>query len=197
LLSNLRQQQSLKHDQYPKSIADVSNVLNNHKFDNLGRRGQEKSKENENKPKKDNNMDLPELSFAQLEGNCYCCGKPGHKSPKCNEKSKPKEEWYVNKVKKNNMQRQQTNINAEQRGEIDTSQSPVNHPTIPIETVNTINWAGTHVQFYQAQEMRGCILLDNESTASVFCNGKYLQDIKESDEELILSTNGGDLKTQN
>jgi hypothetical protein len=95
------------------------------------------------------------------------------------------------------MQRQQTHINAEQRGEINTSQSPVNHSTIPIKTVNTINWAGTHVQFYQAQEMRGCILLDNESTASVFCNGKYLQDIKESDEELILSTNGGDLKTQN
>jgi hypothetical protein len=89
LLNNLRQQQSLKHDQYPKSIADASNVLNNHKVDNLGRRGQDKSKENDNKPKKDENI---ELSFAQPEGKCYCCGKTGHKSPKCNEKSKPREE---------------------------------------------------------------------------------------------------------
>jgi hypothetical protein len=67
-------------------------VLNNHKFDNLGRRGQDKSKENDNKPKKHENIDLPELSFTKLEGKCYCCGKTGHKSPKCNEKSKPREE---------------------------------------------------------------------------------------------------------
>jgi hypothetical protein len=74
LLNNLRQQRSLKHNQYPKFIADASNVLNSHKFDNLGRRGQDKSKENYNKPKKDENMDLPELSFAQPEGKCYSCG---------------------------------------------------------------------------------------------------------------------------
>jgi hypothetical protein len=38
LMNNLKQQQSLKHDQYPKTISDASNVLNSHKFDNLGRK---------------------------------------------------------------------------------------------------------------------------------------------------------------
>jgi hypothetical protein len=39
-------------------------------------------------------------------------------------------------------------------------------------------------------------LLDNESTASIFCNRNYVQDIKESQEELILATNGGKLTTK-
>jgi hypothetical protein len=38
LMNNLKQQQSLKHDQYPKTIADALNILNSHKFDNLGRK---------------------------------------------------------------------------------------------------------------------------------------------------------------
>jgi hypothetical protein len=61
---------------------------------------------------------------------------------------------------------------------------------------NNTNWTNTHVQFYQAEEMRDCILLDNESTASIFCNRNYVQDITESQEELILATNGGKLTTK-
>jgi hypothetical protein len=33
LMNTFKQQQSIKHDQYPKTIADVSNELNSHKFD--------------------------------------------------------------------------------------------------------------------------------------------------------------------
>jgi len=33
---------------------------------------------------------------------------------------------------------------------------------------------GTHVAFYQATEMRDWILLDNESTTSVFCNREFV-----------------------
>ena len=39
-----------------------------------------------------------ELSFAQLEGRCYCCGKPGHKSPVYWLTVKPKSE-HITKVK--------------------------------------------------------------------------------------------------
>jgi hypothetical protein len=41
--------------------------------------------------------------------------------------------------------------------------------------------------------MRECILLDNKSTAIAFCNKKNLQDIKESNEEIVLSTIGRDV----
>jgi hypothetical protein len=68
----------------------------------------------------------------------------GHTPSKRNEKSKPRKERYVNKIKKNGMQKQQNHINAEQRGN-STSQSIVNHAIISSDTMNTKNWAGIHV----------------------------------------------------
>ena len=91
LLNNLKQQQSLKHDQYPKTVSDALNLLNNHKLDNIGKKYNEKTKENEEKIKIEEENNIPELSFAQLEGRCYCCGKVGHKSPKCWDKNKSRE----------------------------------------------------------------------------------------------------------
>jgi hypothetical protein len=44
--------------------------------------------------------------------------------------------------------------------------------------------------------MRDWILLKNESTASIFYNRNYVQDIKESHEELVLATNGDKLTTK-
>jgi hypothetical protein len=50
------------------------------------------------KKTKMNKKQVP-TSFTQHEGRCYCCGKPGHRSPDCWEKDKiPQEEWAINKV---------------------------------------------------------------------------------------------------
>ena len=39
-------------------------------------------------------------TFSTIEGRCYICGKPGHKSPQCKLKTKiPKEEWAITKAK--------------------------------------------------------------------------------------------------
>lgn len=42
---------------------------------------------------------IPSTSFGQLEEVvCHCCGKKGHTSKKCWKRSKPKDEWFVNKA---------------------------------------------------------------------------------------------------
>ena len=101
ILQGLNTQQSLGNDQYPKTITESNNVLSNHKFDNTksdshGRSNQGRDKDKDKDKDKSTNEEKDEkditLSFAQMEGKCYCCGKPGHKSPTCRDKNKPKEE---------------------------------------------------------------------------------------------------------
>jgi hypothetical protein len=50
--------------------------------------------------KKDDDLNL---SFAQLKGKCYCCGRAGPKAPSCQDRNKPKEEWAINKALKKKM----------------------------------------------------------------------------------------------
>jgi hypothetical protein len=62
-----------------------------------------KGNKDNNKKSKDDKEDKDEqevpMSFVQLEGRCYCCGKPGHRSPDCQKKDKiSQEEWAINKV---------------------------------------------------------------------------------------------------
>ncbi len=96
----LSTQQSLHNDQYLKTVIDANNVLSNHKFDNYksqahwSGKDREKSDKNSNDDKEDKDEQEVPMSFAQLKGRCYCCGKPGHRSPDCQEKDKiPWEEW--------------------------------------------------------------------------------------------------------
>ena len=38
------------------------------------------------------------MLLMQMEGRCYCCRKPNHKSPNCCHKNKPKSKWAINKA---------------------------------------------------------------------------------------------------
>ena len=85
-MTGLNTQQSLGNDQYPKSITESNNVLSNHRFDVTNKANYKKpgdnNKEREHKDAGKEDEDV-NLSFAQLEGKCYCCGRAGHKSPLC------------------------------------------------------------------------------------------------------------------
>jgi len=104
LLSALKQQHSFKQDQYPTTLEEDVQMLNtndwvNHKIN------PNKSKQNNNDKKKSNTETsnkteamtdestiMSGLTFAQMEGSCYCCSKRGHHYSRCPGKSKPKSE---------------------------------------------------------------------------------------------------------
>lgn len=97
LVNSLVSQYSLGNDQY----------LSNHRFDSgYGEKKRSSNGSNTSKNvstvKRDGvkqESQNPNLSFAQMEGKCYCCGKSGHKSPECRYNNKPKKEWTINRMK--------------------------------------------------------------------------------------------------
>jgi hypothetical protein len=114
---------------------------------------------------------------------CYCCGKLGHKSPNCRSKDKtPKDEWAINKA--------QQHIQSSNDDARSTSGSTISSQ----KEEPVVGWAGLHCLFAQAVDMKELILLDSESTDTVFCNPKCVTNIRDSDDPLSISTNGGVMK---
>jgi hypothetical protein len=113
-------------------------------------------------------------------------------SNNCRFKSKPKAEWVINKMKQEESHMQKQSSDAP----TDTNLKSTNTGKSTTSTL-TDGWAGVHIhsQFYQSGEMRDAILLDNQSTASIFCNKELVYDIHTVAEPMILKTNGGDLIT--
>ena len=81
-IEGLHTQKNLKNNQYPKILDNAIFELGGMKFDkeyyNLQKKCCEKEKKNKKSNGDDNDVDLVNMTFAQLEGKCYCCGKGGH-----------------------------------------------------------------------------------------------------------------------
>ena len=60
---------------------------------------------------------------------------------------------------------------------------------------NASQWAGVNLGFYQTSTMQTCILLDNESSTTIFCNPEMVTNIHQTNEELTLTTNTRVLQT--
>ncbi len=194
LLRGLKSQKSLGHDQYPKSISEANNVLSNHNFDenrtnktNHNKNGRNKNNnKNNNQDKEDESPDdAPVLSFAQMEGKCYCCGKVGHKSPECRHaKDTKREDWAINKSQSH------AQPQVEPPSVIGQLLTP---SSVASETKSEpkVGWAGVHCSFAHAANLSEMILLDSDSTDSVFCNPSYVTNIRNTKETLKVLTNGG------
>jgi hypothetical protein len=193
ILSGLNTQQLFGNNQYPKSIAEANNVLSNHCFDGIKQGSKFFNKTSNKNSKKEPEQEKINLSFAQLEGKCYCCGKPGHKSPQCQFKDKPKSDWSINKMQQSHAQASKSSNKSSQESD---NQSSGNIESASIQTKKE-GWAGVYYLFYQGQDMKDWILLDNESTTTIiFCNLDMVRDIRDiKNESLDLVTNAGILRT--
>jgi hypothetical protein len=59
-----------------------------------------------------------------------------------------------------------------------------------------VGWAGVHCSFAQYTNLQDLILLDSDSTDTIFCNPKYVTNIKDTEEQLEVMTNGGPLMSK-
>ena len=204
LISGLSSQYSLGQDQYPKTITDASNVLSNHRFDPAyTERKKRRNLTQQQQQQRDEQEEAPELSFAQMEGKCYCCGKKGHKSPKCRHKDKPKSEWAINKTPEI-VQAQNVMSEASTRDETSAAASSqaANNSVASANADSSLpyTWMGAQITgvsaAQQRNQMRDWILLDNQSSVDLFCNPSLVDNITSGDDTLILATNAGDLETR-
>jgi hypothetical protein len=188
ILNNLNSQKSLGNDQFPRTIVETNNVFSNHKFDVVKKKQENQNthhpRANPHKNKEKDKESTP-LPFAQMEGRCYCCGRPEHKSPDCRNTDKtPRDEWAIHKAQQH---AQSSSDAASSSGSTVSSKSKIGEPAI--------GWAGLHWSFAQTVDMKELILLDGDSTDTVFCNPKYVSNIRDSEEPLSISTNEGVMKS--
>ena len=94
VLKSLNSQQSLKNNQFPKTIADRNNVLSNYCFNNAKKISKEFKKNSGNsrnsckKGNKKKEEDTTLLTFTQLKKVCYICGDSRYLVNKYSKRSK-------------------------------------------------------------------------------------------------------------
>ena len=226
LINGLDSQQALGTNQYPTTLAKATEVLSNHRFDSAYMEQKKRKTRNNNNSESTNqtksnegqeSAPTPQLSFANIEGKCYCCGKPGHKSPVCRMRDKTeRKDWAINKVAKNE------NIHVQAKGQDEESTvsttSQINHNSNVQEatsistSANTQDsnnlWSSAQVGYQlsslasskttmsshgstKIKNLKDIILLDNQSSEDLFGNKELLTNIHKSNTTLKMNTNGG------
>ena len=103
-------------------------------------------------------------------------------------KKKPKDEWAINKVQMAQVQDDKSNTSS-------TDQSAISSQSGNLSTQNDnhVGWACVHCSFLQEASLHDLILLDSNSTKTIFCNPKNVKNIQNTHETLELGTNGDPL----
>eukprot|EP00957_Ditylum_brightwellii_P000739 57893-Ditylum_brightwellii.AAC.1 len=185
-------------------MTESNNVLSKHCFDE-GHNNSHKTKKTKDKGNEHNNEEndtqnkdvVPTLSFAQMEGCCYCCGKHGQKLLDCTKKSSiPSEEWAINQAQ-HVQQSEGAGSKISSLAEISSSRDQQSSNQTQLNNQNQtcneqhVSWSSLHHVILQTMDMKNLVLLDSDYTETIFCNRKYATNIRPSERSLVLNTNGG------
>lgn len=192
-------------------------ILIKFKFDNAGKSEENNSEKNKtgNKSQSKNESkeedEVVELSFAQFpENTCFCCGKKNHTSKVCRQKDMIlRDDWYINKLKWEDARQVQ---NAHSAPAPVPSQVTTTTASGSFTTSTTNNTTGSRtgvlngfhvdrrpadsqfpqdVSFLSTEDLRNVIILDNESSTSIFCNPEFVSNVRQGPYTLGVDTNGG------
>ncbi len=182
-----------------------------------GRPKKGKEKKGSDKPKAEK-KDFDKEYFKDLP--CFKCGKKGHPQLHCPTKTndddnssissksnrssksggKPKIKDFENQFK--SLKKSFTQLKSAQEG---NSSSDSTEEMLHFQYGSRINRGGClpkvlmDLAFKQSKKglqgfnLRGVVLLDNQSTIDIFCNKEFVSNIRPAPEPLILKSNGGEL----
>ena len=143
------------------------------------------SSKNNDRSTTGNVPNMVEMSFAQMEGQCYTCGAKGHLSNTCT-KNVAKGQWYMDMMKTQDMQLLQAS--GDTKTTINDQSSITGTPTTNgsssqgtvSQGANRPSWQGlqihksgtiyTHSYAQTNKHMYNWILLDTCSLINLFCN---------------------------
>eukprot|EP00977_Amphora_coffeiformis_P023449 scaffold13397_cov183-Amphora_coffeaeformis.AAC.8 len=192
---------SLGTKQYPTTLSEAYTLLERHPIDatfreHMAKKGfQDSSPKTPHAPPAASHMpaspmdETVELSFVQMENKCYCCGKKGHYSNKCPDMHKPRDQWAYTK----GVHQLQTTIEQSMAAAV-AQRASGSASQVPAWQAHQIGYKEgdyTGHCFVQSINMKEWILLDSQSTVNLFCNPKYIENIRPSTSTLVLSTNAG------
>ena len=144
LVKGFVNQFSLKNDQYPKTMQDMSDALSKHTFDEeFHKRNKRKAEQRKKKPKEDkgdDDEDNNELNFAQAlkrkQYACYKCGKSDHPLSKC-PLNIPKKDWWINRMIQG-MQDGDEDESEDDEGEGEEPRNPVSYTHLTLPTICSV-----------------------------------------------------------
>ena len=209
IVTGLESQFNLNNDQYPKTLIDAQNVMENHPYDaeykrKKKQREDQRRQSNQDRNKNKDKEETPTLSFAQLRNTCYCCGK-NHKLPDCPVRhSTPKDQWHINKAKEAQQYQQMVadiestmnnDIRSASGGDTVVSAPPTSTSSLTTATTaNDTSWHFFNLLSAQDKDLVEQIIIDSGSSTDLFCNGKWLEEIQSDPASVNFTTNAGQFR---
>ena len=192
VLKGFVSQYSLNNCQYPKTCDEVTDVLSNHTFDPKYAQVQKEKKEQKKKKDKKNKDSALSTSFAQKESVCYCCGKAGHTSKTCRNKNKiSAEKWHVHKVMTNH-QSAKTSGNSENTGNTKSAAKSDDEGWSGFQQCHDVGFTANQNSGDKFEFLKESFILDTGSTiGATVMNPKFVKNIRESENTVLMSTNAG------